>query len=367
MKIAVAQKTTASIFFQIDMLGRNGRCIRRLPRTRNLILNSLLDQVGSGNNQWLDAINNVAVGIGALTTKRASGAITISASGGNLLASAGFFSGADVGRILQLDTGERYLIATAPTSTTATSTNLTNAAASPGAMHYVNLTGLVNETERSATVAPGGTKVSVWDGGLGTMTHTVILLTPILATARVYSEIGWSWNSGAGTALAGCAPIAPSVSLGIGQRLRVTISIVVKPTPIISTPVSAGLAVGNILLEKMGSNVGRVNVQAVRLGTANTALSGPSTSSEPAIGTTILAGTTAFASYTNGTYKRTLNFQFADSLGAITANSLRLEVGDGTFGGFCSARILLSSPLVKTANDRVDGSFEYSWDRELVN
>ena len=367
MRIAVAQKTTASIFFQIDVLGRNGRCIRRLPRTRNLILNGLLDQVGSGNNQWLDAINNVAVGIGALTTKRASGATTISASGGNLLASAGFFSGADVGRILQLDTGERYLIATAPTSTTATSTNLTTAAASPGTMHYVNLTGLVNETERSSTVAPGGSKTSVWDGGLGTMTHTIILLTPILATARVYSEIGWSWAGSVGNPLAGCAPIAPSVSLGVGQRLRVTISIVVKPTPIVLTAVSAGLAVGNMLIEKIGTNVGRVNVQSVRLGTSSLALAGPSTSSEPAIGTSILAGTAAFTSYVNGTYKRTLNFQFADSLGAITANSLRLEGGDGTAGGNWNVRILLSSPLVKTANDRVDGSFEYSWDRELVN
>jgi hypothetical protein len=327
-----------------------------------------LDAIGSGaTDGFRKAIDAVAVGTGALTTKRASGVITITATAGALVSSAGLFLAADVGRILKLDSGGEYLLTAYTSPTQMTSSNLTNAAASPGSIHYVNLTGLVTETERSSTVAPGGAKVSAWDAGLGTFTHTVILLTPVLATARVYSEIGWSWTNTAGGALFGCAQISPTVSLGVGQRLRVTISLVVKPSPIVPTAVSAGLAVGNMLIELIGSDVGRVSVIDVLLGTASTALAGPSTSSSPSIGTTITAGTITLASYTNGTYKRTVNFQFSDALGAITANSVQIGTGQNGAGITSRTRILLSSPIVKTANDRVDGSFEFSWGRELVN
>jgi hypothetical protein len=54
-------------------------------------------------------------------------------------------------------------------------------------------------------------------------------------------------------------------------------------------------------------------------------------------------------------------------LGAITANSLRLYLGANVGGVLSSWRILFSAPLVKTGTDRVNGSFVFSWGRELVN
>jgi hypothetical protein len=365
--LSLVQHTSAAIDFQIDVIGRNGRTLRRLPKRRNLIPNSALDALGAQTCHWRTCTNSVAVGTGALTTKRASGATTITATAGALGASAGFFLAADVGRVLKLDSGEEYIITGYTSPTAASSSNLTNAAASPGTIHYTTLTGLVTETERSSTVAPGGSRVSAYDATLKTWTHTIILLTPILATARVYTEIAWSWDNGAGGPIFGLAPISPSVNLGSGQRLRVTISVVVKPSPMAPVAVSAGLAVGNFSCERTGSDAGRVHFREVWLGTSGPALAAPSTSSSPSIGTFIQAGTCAFAGYSNGTYKRVLNFEFADSLGAITAPSLRLNYGDNSGGVTCDARLLFTSPLVKTANDRVNGSIEYSWGRDLVN
>jgi hypothetical protein len=134
-----------------------------------------------------------------------------------------------------------------------------------------------------------------------------------------------------------------------------------------STAVNVGLAVGNASNELTGSDAGNLSVNGVSLGTAANAIAAPSTSTSPAMGTIQNAGTVAFAGYTNGAYKRTLNFQFADSLGAITANCLRISYGSNSAGQVCDWRILFTSPLVKTANDRVDGAFEFSWGRDLVN
>ena len=51
----------------------------------------------------------------------------------------------------------------------------------------------------------------------------------------------------------------------------------------------------------------------------------------------------------------------------MNARSLRIDIGDNQAGVICNWRLLLTSVLPKTANDRVDGTFEFSWDRELVN
>lgn len=359
-------KTSASVEFQIAVLDRRGRVVRRLPKRRNLILNSGLDAIGNHTADWRTAINAVEVGTGALVTKRASGSIEISANAGALTADAGFFVAQDVGRILKLNSGEEYLISGYTSPTSATSTNLTNAAASPGAIHYVNLTGLVNPTERSTTVAPGGTRVSTWDGGLKTMTHTIVLLTPILAAPRVYTEIGWSWTGTSGQPLFGCAPITPSINLGVGQRLSVTISLVVKPAPVEVTAVNVGLAVGNCLIERVGADVGRPSWNGVYLSASSPALAGPSDSGEPSL-SGMMTGSTSAAGYTNGTFKRQLDFVFADSLGAISARSLRCSFGQNQNGIAYSWRLLLDAPLVKTANERINGSIEFSWGRELVN
>lgn len=365
--LSFASHASASVNFKIDVVGKNGRVVKRLPKRRNLILNTGLDAIGAQTCDWKSATNNVAVGTGALTVKRASGATTITPTAGTIVASAGFFLAADVGRVLKLNSGEEYLISGFTSATQVASLNLTSAAASAGTVHYTSLAGLVTETERSSTVAPGGTRVSTYDAGLKTWTHTVILLTPVLAVPRVYSEIGWSWAGSIGNPLFGCAPIAPTVSLGVGQRLRVTITVVVKPSPMVSTPVNVGLAVGNASNELTGNDAGRPFVNSVQLGTASNAIAAPSTSSSPAMGTVITAGTQTFSGYSNGTYKRTLTFQFADSLGAINANCLRISYGQQVANIVCDWRILFTSTLVKTANDRVDGTFEFSWGRELVN
>ena len=359
--------TTAAIHFQLDVVDGKGRVVRRLPKKRNLILNQGLDFIGSAAADWQTCTNSVAVGTGALVTKRASGAVTISAAAGTLTASAGFFVAGDVGRVLKLNSGEEFIITGFTSATVVTSTNTASVAAVAGTIHYTTLTGLVTETERSSTVAPGGARTSVYDATLKTWTHTVILLTPVLATSRTYTEIGWSHNGTAGANLFGCAVISPSQTLGAGQRLRVTLAVVVKPSPMSIVSVNTGLAVGNALTELTGSAAGSVSFNWASLGTGSPALAGPSTSSEPSIGTTQVAGTNTLAAYTNGTYARTANFEFADSLGAITANSLRLYLGANVGGVLSSWRILFSAPLVKTGTDRVNGSFVFSWGRELVN
>jgi hypothetical protein len=358
---------SASINFRIEKLGADGRALKRYKKRRNVIVNSGLDAIGAATADWKTATNNVAVGTGALVTKRASGATTITATAGALFANNGYFVAADVGRILLLDSGERYPITAYTDSQNVTSSNLTNAGPSPGTMHYTNISGLITETERSNTIAPGGNRTSTYDAVLKTWTHTVVLLTPVLAVPRVYSEIAWSWSSANGGPIFGCAPISPTASLGVGQRLRVTITMVLKPSPMTATAVNVGLAVGNMLTELTGSDCGRLTVNSVQLGTGSPALAGPSTSSSPNIGTTMNAGTVTFSGYVNGTYKRTLTFQFSDALGALNANSLRISTGSPSAGVISETRLLLTSTLVKTNNDRVDGTFEFSWDRELVN
>jgi hypothetical protein len=362
--------TNASVEFQIDVISRNGRLVRRFPKQRNLILNQGLDAIGNALCDFQSAANNVVVGTGALVVKRASGATTVTATAGSLVASAGFFQASDVGRILKLDSGNEYPITAFSSSTGATSSNTANASASPGTIHYVNQVGLITETERSNTVAIART--NTWDAGLGTMTHSVVLLTPILATPRVYTEIGWSWSATvSGSNIFGCAPISPSVSMSVGQRLRVTINLIVKPTPTTPQAVSVGLAVGNWQLEKIGSDVGCPGAstgQFAQLGSLGPALIAPTTGTTPAIGGTILNTTGTLGTYSNGQYKRTATFQFADTAGAVTANSLRFQPGPVATGGrIYEYRLLLSSPIVKTTNDRIDGALEFRWGRELVN
>lgn len=365
--LKISSALSASINFLIEELGADGRVVKRHKKRRNVITDGGLDAIGADTANWRTATNNVVVGIGALVTKRASGATNITATAGALFADNGYFVAADVGRVLLLDSGERYTITGYTDAQNAASTNLTNAGPSPGTMHYTSITGLVTETERSNAIAPGGDRTSTYDATLKTWTHTIVLLTPVLAVPRVYSEVAWSWSSTNGGPIFGCAPISPTASLGVGQRLRVTITTVVKPSPMTATAVNVGLAVGDMLAERTGSDHGRVAASSVVLGTGAPALAGPSTSSSPNIGTVITAGTLTLSGYVNGSYKRTLTFQFSDALGAINANSLRIAHGGITGGTICETRLLLTSTLVKTTNDRVDGTFEFSWDRDLVN
>jgi hypothetical protein len=365
-----ALETKAAVEFQIEVIGRAGRVLRKLPKQRNLILNQGLDAIGNATCDFQSATNNVVVGTGALVVKRSTGAVTVTASAGTLTASSSFFVAQDVGRILKLNSGNEYLITGFTSATVVTSSNTANAAASAGAVHYVNQVGLVTETERSGTVATART--SVWDGGLGTMTHSIQLLTPILAVSRVYTEIGWSWSATvAATNVFGCAPISPSVNVGIGQRLRVTINLIVKPAPLTPQAVSVGLAVGNWQLEKAGSDVGCPGVatsQFAQLGSLGPALIAPTTGGTPAIGGVLLQVTGSLGTYSNGQYKRSATFQFPDTAGAVTANSLRLQAGPVVSGPrLYEYRLLFTSALVKTTNDRIDGSVEFRWGRELVN
>jgi hypothetical protein len=358
--------TQAGIEFQIDVLDADGATLRSLPKRRNVILNQGLDRIGAGKT-WTDVISYVAAGTGALVTKRASGSVTVSASAGTLTASAGYFVAADVGRIFKFDTGQECTITAYTSATVVTTSNTATIAAAAGTLHCVNLTTLVTETDRSSTVSTALSQS--WDSANSTLTFSITLLTPILTTARVYSEIGWS-DSSSGN-LFGCAPISPSQSLGIGQRLKVTINLALVVGPTTPTALNgSGLNVGSQVIGGLSSAYPAHN--AIIL--SPTVATGPYLFTTPltlantnfgtssfSYGTSMSPSTYTLNTYVSGSYTRSAAWYWADTKGAITAYGMYLSYNYAVF------QIRFTTPIEKTANDRIDATFTWSWGRTLVN
>lgn len=367
--------TQISVDYRVQVIeAETGAVVSDHGQHRNLTLDVGMDALGTANvrdcNKWL------ILGTGALITKRASGAITITAAGGTLTASAGFFAAADVGRILKLESGQEYRITAFTSATQVTSSNATGAGPSAGTIHYVNITALITEASASNTRESGPT--AAWNASTGTLTFGAVHLGPILASgSRTVTELGWAFDNGGGSrgALFGVAALAPSVTYAAGQRLRVEVAVQFQLGPLGPLAFAGtGLAAGThgiqyFAVDNLGYFLALVFPNQTGSGTEIYADANAAAITAPAAWPggyyppkTFTASTKTLNAYTPGTFTRTMTFAIPDTAGAGTIQSIYIENAQRNI-----YRALLSAPIAKTSANRIDGTITWSWGRTLVN
>jgi hypothetical protein len=217
---------SASIVYQCAVVD-GPLVVRSFPPRRNLILDAGLDNCAGWF--WGDMTKEVYMGIGTLPTKRDSGTITFTRAGGVITASAGFFDSSDVGRILKWDTGEEvYITGFSGSSTSVTCASGPSIPAAPGTIWYVNRSGLVEQVGVFTTIAGAGdTNFNGSTIGPNQTTMKRTLISGVQGAPVTITELGWGRQYGAGARIFGIDTLAVPIALGVGQQLRVTISLTV--------------------------------------------------------------------------------------------------------------------------------------------
>lgn len=219
--------TTAAVSYQTSILNADGSLARRRVFKKNLILDQGLDLVAT--TQWCDCFNYCAVGTGTDPTRRDSGAITFTRAGTTITASAGFFSAADVGRLLKWNTGEEVYISAYTSPTVVSSVSTGTIAAAIGTVWYVNQTALTTESTRTNSLsADGGANGTTFS--VDTYTHQRTFLFAAVGANVTYNEIGWS-PAPAGS-LFGRDVIPGGDTLLVGQQYKVVVKLILKISPV---------------------------------------------------------------------------------------------------------------------------------------
>lgn len=247
---------TGSVLYTASIL-ENGKVVREFAPKHNLILDQGLNDL-CDSRSWANSFIACAVGSGTSPTKRDSGSVTFSISGGVVTASANFFESGDDGRLLKLDTGEEYRITS---YTSATSVGISDSGATAtdveGTVWYVNDTGLETEYARTGNLSAseGSHGTSFHDGNVYTMKRTFIF-DPVSETVTI-REIGWSYTTSPGANLFGRDVLAGGgITLVDGQQLRVVVELSIEFSPSVATAVDnvggAFDTAGTAIIEGLG-------------------------------------------------------------------------------------------------------------------
>lgn len=300
----------------------------------NLILDQGLNLLFTTTN--ISAVSSYcAVGTGTTPTFTDSGATTATTAGlsTTVTASASFFTAGMVGQLLKFDSGEeRYIVSQTGTAC------VVNAAVNIAAptlftVWAVNQVGLATETKRTNTYLTGTGNCGTTDvGNVRTLRRTYDFTAEV--ANQNYSELGWSNASVAGNNLYSRTLISGgTISVLIGQQLRVIYDIVITVGPSVSTaatwsitgttgwPVSPATNTnGNYIrnnfslstVNTSGSSGGSGSLDpnsgpTLNLGTGSTL---------PGFGSSYSAGTNAFgtnsaSSYSSGNFYRDFTVSFA--------------------------------------------------------
>jgi hypothetical protein len=205
---------------------------------KNLILDQGMNRYFQDSGTGLESVFSYnAIGTGTTPVVTDSGAITATTAGSSttITASASFFTAGMVGQLIKFDSGEERYIQ----SQTGTACVVTVAVdiSSPTlfAVWAVNQTGLATETKRTANYLTGTGNCGTSEvGNVRTLRRTFDHTAGV--ANQNYTEAGWSWDSGAGNNLFSRVLLSGgSVTVLIGQQLRMVYDLVITSGPAVST------------------------------------------------------------------------------------------------------------------------------------
>lgn len=367
---------------------------------KNLILDQGLDRLASV--YYADLFKYCAVGTGIQITQRTGAvggntAVTASMTLGSatITASAAAFEAADVGRLIRwtsgADSGKEFRIASYTDSTHVEATTIALEIISSGTfkVFYVNQTGLTTEANRTDTVsgnvAENGTTTAATAPFAKTLKRT--FLFPAETAPITYKEIGFSNLGAVGSNLNIRINLNPSnnISVLLNQRLRVTYSFSITPTPSAITAGSVPITDLNLLsLDKSGSYViekfatSAVNSQGLtdtttpELEPAYEGFMGFSSNTEalvPIVGSSQRTTNVSYvpltflSAYTNGTFYR--DFQGVFDLNDANRSDLKsLMLFDPT-GGYSIFCFLFTTVQAKDQNHSLNVVWRKTWNHDF--
>jgi hypothetical protein len=377
--------TAAAVLFEITVINPDGSIARRLPKKRNLLLNSGLDRLASYT--WTELFAAFALGTSSNPTSRDSGLVTVVIAGGTATASAGFFDPADVGRLIKADSGEERTI-TAYTSPTVVSVVGADVAASQFTVWYVNDTTLGAEVQRfSTTTADTGDHGYNWNAVTSVFTTWVTRVSnAVTAPSQTFKEIGWS--EGGAPSVNGRALInggtGDTLIAGQKYKVKLTLERTVSPTAARACPQITGWpGTAQERLEMVGlsywTTLGNATDSGCPMEPKNSAQFSLSSTSaalratlnrpdgaQPDLGELPdgrVACTTA--AYTPGSFTKTLTAVWDSGVGTSTA--IRSVLYGDNYYSMWFMRMLMSADQVKASSDKLTVSLEKTWGRILVN
>lgn len=206
----------------------------------NLILDQGLNKMlrSSGTIGWGSWGLSCAAGTGTTDTQTDSGATTATTAGSSttVTASGSIFVAAHVGQLLRFDSGEERYIASQSGTACVVTVAVNIAAPTLFTVWAVNQLGLASESKRTATYLTGsGNCGSSWVSNVWSGKRTYDFTVEVGNVN--YTELGWSEDAGAGSNLNSRTLITGgTVSVLIGQQLRVIYTLNVTVTPNASTP-----------------------------------------------------------------------------------------------------------------------------------
>jgi hypothetical protein len=321
----------------------------------NLILDQGINRYFQDSGSLLESISTYnAIGTGTTAVVTDSGAVTATTSGlsTTITSSSSFFTAGMVGQLIKFDSGEERYIQS-QTGTACVVTAAVNIA-SPTlfAVWAVNQTGLATEVKRTANYLTGTGNCGTTDvGNVRTLRRTYDHTAEVSNTN--YTESGWSWTSTAGNNLFSRVLISGgSVTVLIGQQLRMVYDLVITSGPAVSTagtwaitgwPVAPATTVdGDYIVNSHISGgvstsgnvspsaiVSPSNGQTIILGTGSTL---PPFGSSYSAGTSVPSNTSTVLAYTLGSFTRTWQGVFNLTTGNATNwRGIALQVGAFVF------------------------------------
>lgn len=238
--------SSGKIYFTPVVLNADGSVFKVHERQRNLILDQGLNCLfGTGGSSytrrnWAGAIDNARYGTGTDPFIRDAGAVTFTASGGVVTASAGFFDATDVGRLLRLSTGESGYITSFTSATAVNWGGPDVGSGQTGKVYYVNRTGLQTHVAATRTFRnSGGDNGTAWtDFANGIIRHKKSYLFASRVSPVTVREVGWGFSASLGGSdgpLFGGAVLTSPVDLLVGQQLLLVLEMFVRWSPMVST------------------------------------------------------------------------------------------------------------------------------------
>ena len=360
---------------------RNGKVIKTLPKSRNLILDS-----GLNNHATVDLpglFNAMLLGATPSPTpvRRDSGAVTLSQSGTTITASGNFFQTTDTGRLLKYnDVPGTEVYLTYVSATQAIASLTASVSSINGTIWYVNETALDDATPVTTNTRNGGAALNgtSWSGAVQTLKRT--LVTSPVGAPVTFTEIGFNTN-GANTNIFDRDIITGGVSLLTGDQARCTVEVITTYSP--TTPLAQGNVAtgfdssGNIQLEgglfpfidSNGDGVaGILSVNGFIFGAISDTFSlQPFDSTSSGILRNGDNLSIVGSGYTAGSFKRDYSGMLAISQANTTITALAWGSGNGPHQTYCALTQKLTTPFTKTSVQTLAATLTFSWGRTLIN
>lgn len=209
-------------------------------KRNNLILDQALNKLlqASSPINWATFAARCAAGTGTTATFTDSGATTATTAGSSttVTASGSIFVAAHVGQLLRFDSGEERYIASQTGTECVVTVAVNIAAPTLFTVWAVNQTGLASELARTGTYLTG-----TGNTGRSQASNVFTYKWTYDFAAEVgnvnYTELGWSESASVAANLNSRTLIAGgTVSVLIGQQLRVIYSLAVTISPAVTTP-----------------------------------------------------------------------------------------------------------------------------------